>query len=164
LSFFPWSAGHVAVDINDAGYVIADGTGKRVCGKTQDLNSTAPSPIPIINVYCDTPSMVIDRAGQAEIKTERNYSKPTAINNLGQMSFFKNQNYRENAINSTGIVTGQWAFRNQFVAFVNEQDGEMVNIPKETDESSGVSINDAGVVVGKRHNTYIVPFCQYRCT
>lgn len=158
ISFFPWSAGYVAVGINDDGHVIANGIGMRVCGKRHDMTSTAPGPIPIVDVYCDTPSLVIDRAGQIEIRTRGDYSRPTAINKSGQISFMKDEHYRENAINTSGSVTGQWFSGDRYVAFANKPNSAVLNIPTDMNESSGLSINDAGVAIGRQHNSYIVPF------
>ncbi len=156
----PWSNNYLALDINDEGFVVAEGTEKVPC-EVFDLAASAPPPAPIARKMgeCEQPSTYIERNRLTEKLIGPNFKRATAINNVGQVSFINPipSPLKEYAINDKGDIVGQRLSNDSFKAFVFK-DGKLLDLQTEGYDSEAISINNSGDIIGKRHNRYMLPF------
>jgi hypothetical protein len=156
-----WPRGFLAVDINDAGHVLADGTTKTPC-EVFDFANSLPPPAPIATKMdmCPTPAYLIARGDAVELRHGKDYNRPTAMNARGDMAFRgagSRGHNDEHAINAQGVVVGQHATNDGFVAFSRAPGETAKNLPV-GGESSARSINDVGDIIGSGYGFLGEPF------
>jgi hypothetical protein len=155
----PWSTGYFAIDINDAGDVVANGEIKVPCDVFDFTATTPPSmPPPTKTGQCRKPAVMVERNGKVEIVTE-NYARPTGIGPTGQVIHAISQGEEASGINGLGEVVGQRLSRGRFRAFIRDSSGVVRDLPVGNSESKAIDINDKGVVIGELyHSLPISPF------
>jgi hypothetical protein len=152
----PWSKNYLVIDINDEGLVVAEGTEMMSC-EVFDFAASAPPPAPIATKMsqCSKPSTLMEKSSGTEKLIGPDFKRATALNNAGQVIFIRSSNghYHENAINDQGEIAGQRWSNGKFAAFVSKN-GQPVDLPTKADQSEAVSINNAGDIIGRRHNRF----------
>jgi hypothetical protein len=151
----PWPQGFLAVDINDAGHVLADGSIKVPCSGAAPTSPSASASAG----DCQTAAYLIARGDAVELRHGKDYARPSAMNQHDRVVFLKGpRGYDgDHAINAQGVTVGSSLSNGGTAAYVREPGEEPRHLPLRGRWAAALSINEAGDIVGTQDGSTLLP-------